>query len=344
MQIASSRASREATCQAAAVPRTKTFLWNCSERLVAQDRQHTTGQIRPKRRVHLLKPLQDDLQMQSECALKPLRISRAESDTTDGSSVLSFSPTSVLPQRAAQHEVGRGILFKALQKHDRFIQEGPASNAHNKTDPVSSKLIGSWASRQTAHDLSGHQMTVSALPGASSPDPAAPIVIPPQARPLQPRERKVTRSTLETAWRWKFKRQWGKEQLRGHLPECHYDDDESSNDPWHDAFHMIQAANTTPAAGVPISDHDCYAEASPSPLLDDDDLDGLLEMDSPLTDVTPVARDMVRTTSSQALAEAAAKARELRQYQVKVQQQNEQVFSSSWGQPLLPAARRNQPF
>lgn len=341
MQPASSRASRAATRQAAAVPRTETYLWNCSDRLVAQDRQHKAGQLLPKRRVLLLKPLQDELQMQPECALKPLRISRAESDTTDSSSVLSFSPASVLP---AQREIGSGILFKALQKHDHFIEEGSTSNAHDKTEPVSSKLIGSWASRQTVHDLSGHQVTVSALPGASSPDPAAPIVIPRQPRPLQPREPKATRSTLETAWCWKFKRQWGKEQLRGYLPERQYDDDESSNDPWHDAFHMIQAANTTPAAGVPLSDHDCYAEASPSPLLDDEDLDGLLEMDSPLTHVTPVAHDMVRTTSSQALAEAAAKARELRQYQVKVQQQNEQVFSSSWGQPPLPAARRNQPF
>ena len=254
--------------------------------------------------------------MQPECALKPLRISRAKSDTTDSSSVLSFSPTSVLPQRAAQHEVGSGILYKALQKHDHFVKEGSTSNAHDKTEPVSSKPVGSWASRQTLHDLSGHQVTVAALPGASSPDPAAPIVIPPQPRPAHPREPTAKHSTLETAWRWKFKRQWGKEQLRGHLPEHHYDDDDSSNDPWHDALHMIQAANTTPAAGVPISDHDCYAEASPSPLLDDDDLDGLLEMDSPPTDVTPVARDMVRTSSSQALAEAAAKARELRQYQV----------------------------
>jgi len=222
----------------------------------------------------------------------------------------------VLPQRAAQPDIGSGILFKALQKHDHSIKEGSTSSAHEQTEPVSSKPVGSWASRQTIHDLSGHQATVSALPGASGPDLAAPIVIPPQPRPLQPREPKATRSTLETAWRWKFKRQWGKEQLRGHLPECHYDNDESSNDPWHDALHMIQAANTTPAVGVPISDHDCYAEASPSPLLDDDDLDSLLELDPPVTDVTPVARDMVRTTSSQALAEAAAKARELRQYQV----------------------------
>ncbi|KAL0030200.1 hypothetical protein WJX77_002247 [Trebouxia sp. C0004] len=317
MQPASSRASRAATRQAAAVPRTETSLWKCSERFAAQDKQHTTGQLLPKRRVLLLKPLQDELQLQPECALKPLRISRAESDTTDSNSVLSFSPTSVLPQRAARHETGSGILFKALQKHDHLIKEGSTSNAHDKAELVSGKPVGSWASRHTVHDLSGHQVTVSALPGASSPDPAAPIVIPPQPRPLQPRGPTATRSTLETAWRWKFKRQWGKEQLRSHLPERHYDDDESSNDPWHDALHMIQAANTTPAAGVPISDHDCYAEASPSPLLDDDDLDGLLEMDSPLTDDTPVAHDMVRTTSSQALAEAAAKARELRQYQVK---------------------------
>ena len=298
------RASRAAARQAAA-----------AERLAAQDRQHTTGQLLPKRRVLLLKPLQDELQLQPECALKPLRISRAESDTTDSSSVLNFSPTSVLPQHAAQHELGSRILFQALQKHDHFIKEG-TSNAHDKAEPVSSKPVGSWASCQTLHNLSGHQVTVSALPGASSPDSAAPIVIPPQPRALQPREPTAKRSTLEIAWRWKFKRQWGKEQLRGHLPEYHYDDDDSSSDPWHDALHMIQAANTTPAAGVPISDHDCYAEASPSPLLDDDDLDGLLEMESPLTDVTPVARDMVRTTSSQALAEAAAKARELRQYQV----------------------------
>jgi len=298
------------------VPRTEPSLLTCSERLAAQDRQRTIGQLLPKRRVILLKPLQGESQLQPECALKPLRNSRAESDTTDSSSVLSFSPTSVLPQHAAQHEVGSGILFKALQKHDQFIKDGSTSNAHDKAEPVSSKPVGSWASRQTIHDLSGHQLTVSALPGASSPDSAAPIVIPPQPRPLQPKEPTAKRSTVETAWRWKFKRQWGKEQLRGYLPERHYDDDESSNDPWHDAFHMIQAANTTPAAGVPISDHDCYAEASPSPLLDDDDLDGLLEMDSPLTNVTPLARDMVRTSSSQALAEAAAKARELRQYQV----------------------------
>lgn len=344
MQPASSRASRAATRQAAAVLRTETPLWNCSERSAAQDRQRTTGQLLPKRRVLLLKPLQDELQSQPECALQPLHVSRAESDTTDSSSVLSFSPTSVLPQRAAQHEVGSGILFKALQKHDHFIKEGSTSNAHDKAEPLSSKPVGSWASRQTVHDLSGPHVTVSALPGASSPDSAALIVIPLQPRPLQPREPTAKRSTLETAWRWRFKRQWGKEQLRGHLPERHFDDDESSNDPWHDALHMIQAANTTPAAGVPISDHDCYAEASPSPLLDDDDLDGLLEMDSPLTNVAPIVRDMVRTTSSQALAEAAAKARELRQYQLKVQQQNEQVFSSSWGQPPLPAVRRNQPF
>lgn len=123
-------------------------------------------------------------------------------------------------------------------------------------------------------------------------------------------------STLDAAWRWKFKRLWAKEQLKYHFPErWQRDDEEAGNDPWHDALHMIQAANTTPGAGVPICDHDCYADPSPSPLLDDDDLDGLLE-DEP-AGVTKAVPEVLLSSSSRALAEAASKARELLKYQVR---------------------------
>lgn len=279
-------------------------------------RQGTAGQLPSKRRVILLKPLQESLEFPQDCLPQPLRIIRTESDVTDNSLVTSYSPTSVLPQ---PREPGSGNLSKALQKYDCPVSDSSVRSTpeHAEAAPASTKQIGSWASRQVVHDLSRHHSALTPLPGALSPDSAAPIIIPRQPK-LQPPKTPpgAKRSTLETAWRWKFKRQWGKEQLRFHLPAGHHNDDECGNDPWHDAMHMIQAANTKPSAGVPISDHDCYAGASPSPLLDEDDMDGLLEMSSPATGVTHAVRDIVRTTSSEALAEAAAKARELRQYQV----------------------------
>lgn len=316
------------------------------DRPIMQDRQRTTGKLLPRRRVILLKPLQESPDFHQDCLLKPLRISRAESDSTESSLVSGYSPTSVLPQ---QREPGSGNLSKALQKYDRAVSDSSVHSTpeHAEAAPAFTKQIGSWASRQEVHDLSRHHFSVFPLPGALSPDSTAPIIIPKQPK-LQPPKTSTgvhgQRSTLEAAWRWKFKRQWGKEQLRYHLPASHHHDDECGNDPWHDAMHMIQAANTTPAVGVPVSDHDCYAGASPSPLLDEDDIDGLLEIGSPATSVTPAVRVFVRTSSSEALAEAAAKARELRQYQAKLQCQHEQVFSSPWNQHPLPAIRRNQPF
>ncbi len=281
----------------------------------------------PKRRVILLKPLQESVHSLPDCHFQPIRIARTDSTTTDTSSVLSFSPTSVLPQ---QHEHGSGSLFKALRKDHRPASDGfdEAGKAHAETEPSLAKPCGSWVSRQVVRDLSEHHSSLSPLPGASSPATAAPIIIRPQVTPRQPKVLPANKpSTLDAAWRWKFRRQWGKEQLRSHLPDIYHDhDDEACNDPWHDALHMIQAANTTPEAGVPISDHDCYAEASPSPLLDDDDLDGLLEMDSSPNDV----REMVRTCSSQALAQAAAKACELRQFQV-----HNRLWVCAWHAPVL---------
>lgn len=286
------------------------------DRANTRGRQGTTGQLPLKRRVILLKPLQESLEFHQDCLLPALRISRTDSDVTDSSLVTSYSPTSVLPQ---PREPGSGNLSKALQKYDRPVSDSSVHSTpeHAEAAPAFTKQIGSWASRQVIHDLSRHHSSVSPLPGALSPDSAAPIIISRQPKLQPPKTPPGTkRSTLETAWRWKFKRQWGREQLKFHLPADHHNDDECGNDPWHDAMHMIQAANTTPSAGVPISDHDCYAGASPSPLLDEDDMDGLLEMGSPVAGVTHAVRDIVRTTSSEALAEAAAKARELRQYQV----------------------------
>ena len=272
----------------------------------------------PKRKVILLKPLQDSPDSLSDCKLQPIRLSRTDCDTTDNSSVLDFSPTSVLPKQ--RHEYGSGttgVLSKALQKRDRDTTTGSSEvNTHHEAGSTPRKQLGSWACRQVVHDLSQHPLGPCSLPGASSPDSTALIDIRQQPKLQQAQVPKADpRSTLEAAWRWKFKRQWGKEQLHHHFPDSHYVD-EAGIDPWHDALCMIQAENRTAAAGVPISDHDCYAEASASPLLDDDDLDGLLELDTLSTGARPAVCEMVRTASSQALAEAAAKARDLRKCQV----------------------------
>ena len=290
-------------------------LQECLSNQVRPDQPLKRRQALPmaKRKVILLKPLQEDLPPVYACTNPIDLTARTDSDATSTQS-LSFSPTSVLPR---QHEPGVGNLFKALrQQASNSIPVSPDPSLH----AVKQQQLGSWADKQIVHELSTQRSAVQPLPGAFESVLSGPTVFRQQAKPQQPTGPVINkRSTLDAAWRWKFKHQWGKEQLKYHYPKQYFaeDDEEACSDPWHDALHMIQAANTATDAGVPISDHDCYAEASPSPLLDSADLDGLLE-DAPhaAADTIAAGPELMRSASSRALAEAAAKARELRKYQV----------------------------
>lgn len=266
----------------------------------------------PKRKVLVLKPLQEDPCSPALACLGLHPAIRRDSDCAS-TSPLGFSPTSVLPRH---HEKGAGNLFKALKQE---THKAAAIVPGVSLQGAKQQVLGSWADNQVTHDLSGHCTAVQPLPGESELVPTSfPIVIHPQIKPQQPKSPVINkRSPSDAAWRWKFKRQWGREQLKYRFSRHSEDDDEAGNDPWHDALHMIQAATTSPAAGVPICDHDCYADPSPSPLLDSDDLDGLLENEpSPNDKAGPGGPEMLRSSSSRALAEAASKARELRKYQV----------------------------
>ena len=266
----------------------------------------------PRRKVIKLKPLQEDTRSPVQaCRMHRLAI-RASSDCVS-TSPLSFSPTSVLPQ---QREQGAGNLFTALKlQADKAAASAVGANLHAVKQPQ----LGSWVDNQVIHDLPNHG-PARPLPGASESEASGPIVTHHQIRPQQPHAPVINKdSTLDAAWRWRFKRLWAKEQLKHHFPERWVNDneEEAGNDPWHDALHMIQAANTSPDAGVPICDHDCYAQSSPSPLWDSGDLDGLLEDEPASVDKAAAGGpEMMRSSSSRALAEAASKARELLKYQV----------------------------
>lgn len=280
-------------------------------RQIGLDNPHDTFRLFPRRRVHLFKPLQEN-------TVSPVNAGKthhsAVTITTGSDSVqmspLGFSPTSVLPQQRQQ-----GNLCKALKlQADKAAATAAGANSHT----VQQHQLGSWADHQVIHNISSHGCAPQPLPGTAE---SGPILIHHQVKPQACHAPVINRgSTLDAAWRWKFKRLWAKEQLKYHFPARQHRDDveEAGDDPWHDALHMIQAANTTPGAGVPICDHDCYADPSPSPLLDDDDLDGLLE-DEParVTEATAGAPEILQSSSSRALAEAASKARELLKCQVR---------------------------
>lgn len=277
---------------------------------------HDTFRLFSRRRVHLLKPLQE----KTVSPVSAFKTNHSAARVDIGSdcvevSPLSFSPTSVLPQQRQQ-----GNLCKALKlQADKAAAIAAGANSH----AVEQHQLGSWADNQVIHNISGHTCAPQPLPGAAESALSGPISIHHQVKPKPPQAPVINRgSTLDAAWRWKFKRLWAREQLKYHFPGRQRrdddDDEDAGNDPWHDALHMIQAANTTPAAGVPICDHDRYADPSPSPLLDDDDLDGLLEIEpARVTKAAAGAPEILRSSSSRALAEAASKARELLKYQVR---------------------------
>ena len=252
-----------------------------------------------RRKVILVKPLPEPPPTLADFESNPLRISREDSNRK---SLLSFSPTSVLPEKHSHFPA------KVIQRRDIAVPDFTLDSDRCKQ----AESLGSWVTRQVVHDLSSHD---AFLPEAVSSGSPAPTTIAQEPRQSQANVPPVnTSSTMERAWRWRFKQRWRKEQLRSQLDDSQPGkDDSSGSDPWHDALHMMQAANTRPDGDVPICDHDCYTEASPSPLLDEDDLDELLELDCP---ATVMEHAVLRTAPSRALAEAAVKARELRRYQV----------------------------
>ena len=292
-------------------------------RLTGLENPHKGLRPFPRRKVIKLKPLQEATRSPVQaCHTHQLAV-RADSDCVS-TSPLSFSPTSVLPQ---QRDQGAGNLFKALKLQ---ADKAAASAAGVDLHAVKQQQLGSWADKQVIHNLSNHVPALP-LPGAVESEVSGPIVICHPMKLQQPHVPAIKKgSTLDAAWRWRSMRLWAKEQLKHLFPEQQYNDDEeeAGSDPWHDALHMIQAANTSPDAGVPICDHDCYAQSSPSPLLDSGDLDGLLE-----DEATPVDRagtegpEMIRSSSSRALAEAASKARELLKYQVCILHSSDSKFT-----------------
>ena len=284
--------------------------------LIGLDHPYKSLRPFPKRKVIKLKPLQEDTRSPLQACNTHYLPIRADSDCVS-TSPLSFSPTSVLPP---QREQGAGNLFTALKlQADKAATSDVGANLHAVKQPQ----LGSWADNQVIHDLPYHGPP-RPLPGASESEVSGPTVTHHQIRPQPPHAPVINKySTLDAAWRWRFKRLWAKEQLQHHFPGRWVNDDEeeAGNDPWHDALHMIQAANTSPEAGVPICDHDCYAQSSPSPLLDSEwmDLNGLLEDEPASVDKAAASGpEMMRSSSSRALAEAAAKARELLKYQVYI--------------------------
>ena len=64
-------------------------------------------------------------------------------------------------------------------------------------------------------------------------------VLPAKSKPQavkQPQHAK--HGTLETAWRWRFKRQWRRAQVQPLVADC----DDNSDDPWHVGLEMIQVS------------------------------------------------------------------------------------------------------
>ena len=231
----------------------------------------------PRRKVILLKPRQEGPCSPAHAGKKSSVVVRTDSSL---SSILpfGFSPTSVLP---LVKEQGAGNLFKALKEQ---AQKTATAAPGASSSAIKRQHLGSWADNQVIYHLQTHGIAVQPLPGGSESAASGPTVIQQQIKPKQPDAPVINKhSTLDAAWCWKFSRQWSKEQLKNHIPAHQYsnddddDEEEAGNDPWHDALHMIQAASNSPDAGVPVCDHDCYADPSPSPLLDSDDLDGLLE-------------------------------------------------------------------
>ena len=236
--------------------------------LIGVEHPHKGLRPFPRRKVIKLKPLQEDTRSPVQtCKTRHLAV-RADSDCVSASP-LSFSPTTVLPQ---QREQGAGNLFIALKLQ---ADKAATSAAGVALHAVKQQQLGSWADNQVIHNLS-NPVPARPLPGAVESEVSGPIAVCHPMKLQQPRVPAIKKgSILDAAWHWRFKRLWAKEQLKHHFPEHQYNDDEeeAGNDPWHDALQMIQAANTSPDAGVPIYDHDCYAQSSPSPLLDSGDLD-----------------------------------------------------------------------
>ena len=181
----------------------------------------------------------------------------------------------------------------------------PFSTPHTADD----ETIGSWKSRRTTHQLSKNS---TALPFTLA-KPAATKLTSIQTNLAKHHHvHSAVPSGTEKAWRQRFVHKWRKEQAR----PCKICNDDTCDDPWHAALHMLQAANVHPDLQMPVPDHDCYpAGASPSPLLSvDDDLDGILEVEN--TVVEPADGASKALTIHSALSEAACRARQLLKHQV----------------------------
>lgn len=185
----------------------------------------------------------------------------------------------------------------------------PSPSPFSTPQTADDATLGSWTSRRTTHQLSKK----STAPPFTLAKPAATKVTSLQTNlakhhPVHP----SASSGTEKAWRQRFVHKWRKEQAR----PCKICNDDTCDDPWHAALHMLQAANVHPDLQMPMPDHDCYpAGASPSPLFSvDDDLDGILEVEN--TVVEPADGASKASTIHSALSEAACRARQLLKYQV----------------------------
>ena len=280
----------------------------------------TAPQVKPryKRRVVMLKPLVDTPPMFDK-PLKPLRLLRNNSDS---SSSPDFSPTSVLPYDKHRHgdlKAGQSQLHQALAASSCYLPaDSPPEPSPPAVTPCQQPAITeSWTTRHFVYDVkSAAQPAPAPASVRQIPTKASTAVAAPHGPAAQPAKQAfhAKRGTLETAWRWRFKRQWRRVQAQALINDLHDPADDQSDDPWHMAFDMIQAGNAFPDVGVPLPDHDCYSDGpAASPLLDaDDDMDGLFEFEHDSAE--SVGSDHLKPRP--ALAEAASKARQLIKHQV----------------------------
>jgi len=282
-----------------------------------------------KRKVILLRPL-PEVQgnmlplpaPQQGSPAHPTQSSRSKSCSSVKASLRSSSPTSVLQGLNTRNQKPRGDLSTSAQAstQDAAIC-GTYPTPSSVTGQDSCQPLGSWASRQVYHDLSSQLDSPTPLPSEAifSNSIATAFMHAPERQLHKTKAGPIAqRITMHAAWHRNFRHKWAKEQRHMYLSEG---DECDTEDPWHKAFHMIQAACARSGADMPLPDHDAYAyDAAPSPLLDSDDVDGTFE--SATATVSPIAHlwtEVEGQAPSQlrhALGDAAAKARLLFKHKV----------------------------
>lgn len=292
-----------------------------------------------KRRVVMLKPLVElpSTPLQRPQPLSKLRLIRSGSHSSSSDDT---SPTSVLPYTKHQSnslKAGQSQLHRALTTSSSSSLASSPPEVSPPATPVCQQPVctDSWTSRHFVYDVASAAQPIPRYQTSAAPStdvstltallhkPVAQHTAQPVAKASRQPAKQASHAkhgTLETAWRWRFKRQWRRAQAEVLMHDSSDPShDQADDDPWHMAFQMIQAGNAFPAVGVPLPDHDCYSGPAASPLLDteDDDINGLFEFDSGSAE----AALQQPSKPLPALGLAASKARELLRLQAGVHAQ-----------------------